>query len=723
MKGFRSKSARRYIALLLSFVMMAMTALTSVAEEPKEHDWQFKNGVWVDANDNDAPAKNAWMKDKDGAFYFTDEKGKPVLNTWIPGVDGSSWYYVGGDGRMLSGETITIKGKSYKFDGSGALEDPKEPAKDSEIYVLGWVKSGEGEFYYFGKTGKKAVGWHEIDEEWYYFEYDGKMFAGDQMTIDGVTYTFSDSGALTNPSEPKLKEGWVQEGKDFYYYENGDMVTDEWREGTSAADGKIWWYYLGSDGRMVTDKLIEYGDDLYYVNGAGERVSGWYIIDEKYYFFRFDDGKAVHQGWRNVGGGHYHFEEDCTLTVNKWVDDEGGKRYVDVYGEIVRDAVVPKDGGKAYVNKDGYFDATVNGEKKVGAITYTFKDGMVDESKEVVFATPSNAAAVDELLDTLDQLNQSGIDEKTREKVADALAEGARNQASSLTMEMIYRLDEALAEAYGIQTENLVKATKSDADLDVTVTGLVLASGCKAGDKLELVVEQASPATATKVAIDVELRVNGEVSKKLWTPVWLHVKAPAIFAEAYDPYKYTYTVVHTDNSGETTLPSSDVDWLLDETGDLYVDFKATSFSEYALIATLKPSGNHYNGTYTGSSSRTVITGKWVKAADGIRWWYQNPDGTWPANGWAQLPWNGKTDWYYFDAEGYMVTGWVTWENNRYYLHPISDGTQGYMYTGWHEIEGKWYYFRPESGGPQGSLFVNGTTPDGYNVDANGVWIQ
>ena len=46
-----------------------------------------------------------------------------------------------------------------------------------------------------------------------------------------------------------------------------------------------------------------------------------------------------------------------------------------------------------------------------------------------------------------------------------------------------------------------------------------------------------------------------------------------------------------------------------------------------------------------------------------------------------------------------------------------------MYTGWHQIEGKWYYFRENAGGPAGSLVVNGTTPDGYTVDANGVWVQ
>ena len=117
----------------------------------------------------------------------------------------------------------------------------------------------------------------------------------------------------------------------------------------------------------------------------------------------------------------------------------------------------------------------------------------------------------------------------------------------------------------------------------------------------------------------------------------------------------------------------------------------------------------------------LMDGEWKKAADGVRWWYRNSDGTWPT-GWAQLAWNGRIDWYYFDAEGYMVTGWVTYGGQKYYLHPVSDGTQGYMYTGWHMIGGKWYYFSETPDSTKGHLLVNTTTPDGYKVDANGVWI-
>lgn len=90
---------------------------------------------------------------------------------------------------------------------------------------------------------------------------------------------------------------------------------------------------------------------------------------------------------------------------------------------------------------------------------------------------------------------------------------------------------------------------------------------------------------------------------------------------------------------------------------------------------------------------------------------------------AELVWNGVSSWYYFNADGYMETGWLNEGGHWYYLHPYSDGTQGYMYTGWHEIGGKWYFFNTVSGGPLGSMAAGTTTTDGYTVGADGAWIR
>ena len=40
--------------------------------------------------------------------------------------------------------------------------------------------------------------------------------------------------------------------------------------------------------------------------------------------------------------------------------------------------------------------------------------------------------------------------------------------------------------------------------------------------------------------------------------------------------------------------------------------------------------------------------------DQIGWWYQKEDGSYQKSGWFL----DKNNWYYFDASGYMQTGWV-----------------------------------------------------------------
>ena len=153
----------------------------------------------------------------------------------------------------------------------------------------------------------------------------------------------------------------------------------------------------------------------------------------------------------------------------------------------------------------------------------------------------------------------------------------------------------------------------------------------------------------------------------------------------------------------------------------------------------------------GKPSGTTVTNKegtWVK--DGKGWWWLNADRTWPANQWKKI--NNK--YYFFNASGYMHTGWVFTDGNWYFCGEngerltnttVSDcklnsqgiwvgnpntwfkwGTDWYYFgkdgkpalNQWIESNGNWYFC-----GSEGRMLKNTVTPDGYKVDSNGAWIK
>lgn len=75
----------------------------------------------------------------------------------------------------------------------------------------------------------------------------------------------------------------------------------------------------------------------------------------------------------------------------------------------------------------------------------------------------------------------------------------------------------------------------------------------------------------------------------------------------------------------------------------------------------------------------------------------------------------KGGWYYFGGNGAMVENkWVLWKGAWYYLG--SDGAM--LAEKWLYWNGEWYYL-----GSDGAMLTNTTTPDGYYVNNEGVWVK
>ncbi|MGN0343002.1 MAG: CAP domain-containing protein [Roseburia sp.] len=103
---------------------------------------------------------------------------------------------------------------------------------------------------------------------------------------------------------------------------------------------------------------------------------------------------------------------------------------------------------------------------------------------------------------------------------------------------------------------------------------------------------------------------------------------------------------------------------------------------------------------------TAEAAQWKK--DSIGWWYQQDDGSYPANQWKQI--GGQ--WYYFKANGYMATGWLWNGSNWYYM-----GSDGAMRTGWQNIAGTYYYMYADG------RMASNTYIGEYFVDSSGAWVS
>ena len=194
------------------------------------------------------------------------------------------------------------------------------------------------------------------------------------------------------------------------------------------------------------------------------------------------------------------------------------------------------------------------------------------------------------------------------------------------------------------------------------------------------------------------------------------------------------------------LKDKDIWYYLDKEGVMLTGFQEIDGSRYYLNASgamqtgWKWLDNHY---YYFASSGAMKTG-WLK--DKELWYYLDKEGIMltglqeidgsryylNASGAMQTGWKwldnhyyyftgsgamktgwfkDKGLWYYLDKEGIMLTGLQEINGVSYYLN-----ASGAMETGWQQLNGNWYYFQTN-----GSLLRNGTSPDGYKLNADGVW--
>ena len=165
-------------------------------------------------------------------------------------------------------------------------------------------------------------------------------------------------------SDVLAAQGWVKTGNAWYFYnQNGTLARNAWAGN----------YWLGADGRMVTNAWVDNG--RYYVDANGAWVKG-----------AQKPAVAQKQGWvQNGSAWNYYYQGN--IVRNSWV----GSYWLGNDGRMATSSWV--DGGRYYVGANGVWDKTVkkqetpkpevkkNGWVKEGSTWYYYENGALARNK------------------------------------------------------------------------------------------------------------------------------------------------------------------------------------------------------------------------------------------------------------------------------------------------------------------------------------------------------
>ena len=675
--------------------------------------WVQLNGAWYYLKDGVALTNT--LEEIDGSYYYFNDEGLMLScqtfeydnhkyyadsngvvamkkNTWVQTDNGQTIYYKE-DGGLVYDTTFTIDNKLYKFSYDGYLE-----RGTVSVYDRDGTK-----YYLTDESGviNQTAGWKEYRFHWYYAKEGGVLYTDELTSIDGKSYYFNYFGQMVVNTAQYVGNGLC------YFDTNGELVdtvsdftgTKEFHGLTYLnKDGDL--HYTGeyggryfSNGILAKDCIV---DGKYYVDFDGKILKGWIKTDYCYYYADPTTGILAQDQWLQINGTSYYFISFRMATgyVNT---KDGMYQFADdgtMIGKVQSGTWFknPDTNTWQYVNADG----TINQKSKLeinGTTYYFIGNGM--GAAYGWFELAENCAWYDYETNTWYWTNAKGTGFDTIDgwkKTSDGyfgyvengklvtgvktingkqyyfydsgyLASGVTNYKGKA-----YVIDEngnsvdyqegwnTLGdESFYIKNGVALMDTMVDGyyinNEGLTHTGIFYGSGTS----------------------DVIL-VHGKLAKNQWV-------------------QSNYSTCYADEKGHMLRNQ----WI----GNRYVD-------SYGKLVTSRWIGDRYvdaNGEWkpNGSTSQETKAG-WIQTNG--KWLYQHKDGTYTKNDFETI--EGQT--YYFDENGYMVTGWQKINNKDYFFN-----ASGFM------VKDTWqgaYYL-----GKDGVMLTKAFTPDGYYVGSDGVYVR
>ena len=287
-----------------------------------------------------------FQEDSSGNWYYYTATGEK-LRGW-QNVDGVTLYFDEEGRQAKDGERI-IDGFHYYFSHySGAVKTNYWDTWTVEIRR--WEPFEKTYNVYYGSDGRRYYGWHRVGDQLYYFDHTGRV-ENALTTFKGQDYLFDNHGKLVkdafyiqslrvfagtlNTSYRSNKFGQVLTGEhhingdDYYFSNSGSAVTAIVTKG-----GKDYYYFEGKLLKNYLGPLLvrQYMDDYTYYHGIvgtdkdGRVLTGVSTANNgKLYYFE-NKGDIYHERyipqmvtvttptWKTIDGKLYHLEPSINRT-------------------------------------------------------------------------------------------------------------------------------------------------------------------------------------------------------------------------------------------------------------------------------------------------------------------------------------------------------------------------------------------------------------------------
>ena len=666
-----------------------------------------------------ASAADAEYRSSDDKVASVDANGLITANH-----AGETWIFVTyGDGDPEHYDYVRVEVKGVTIDPEN-LEWWAEPSEVYTITAKYWGKYGAGESFSWRLNDRRIAEFTEDPDEYDYEDGYVQVRCNIRQTGSGtvnVTATFRGYTETCKVTIMPTIKFFCEE--EIYLYKGSSFDITKYMT-ASPADAKMIFTSENPDAVAVdSNGIITAGEKASEPVKITVSLEG-YSLSNSIWVSVYEKGLGVY---------------DPVLVLNE--DDDATKYiYAEFFGEFddeqkiawtiedptVIEATDHKDGYCGRAEYKGLWSEYGVKPLKAGTTKVTAElDGMTETCMVKVLPKGTEDKTINALTNLLGAARNLDEAERTEKiEIVNTITTDVKNM--NLTEDdmdddtVIGLIDsiEALMVEGGVYDEPVVS---DDANLGFDLpTGLVLSLNPETDRSVSLKTSIVPADTVTvpsgvrkAVAIDIKVvadQIDGGTREvtSFRVPIMLEADVPDSLVRIARAGRLV--VRHFHNS---TTDSTEIIPAVSEDGTR-MRFGVQNFSTFVVGESYTTGGSGSSGGGGGSSSGVTsgssanLSGEWVKDATG--WWFKQTSGGYPANSWGKI--NNK--WYYFNAQGYMMTGWVTVAGKWYYLQSEGD----MVASNWVSYNGNWYYLNAD-----GSMAVSTTTPDGYTVNAEGIWVQ